>query len=144
MNATSVKPEFLTHLNVQKLRSELDEKKGRARWQLLSDFRYRSALVPEEITARCSFVSDFSSVPRLPLAYLLAGDTAHEAAVIHDWIYQTHIYPKEMADRIFLEAMGAMGVPRWRREIMYLAVKYRGGSSYKSGPERFTVLNCGC
>jgi len=37
--------------------------------------------------------TDFASVPRLPLAYLIAGNTAHKAAVIHDYLYRSTHHP---------------------------------------------------
>ncbi len=67
------------------------------------------------------FETDFASVPRLPLAYLLTGDTAHAAAVVHDYLVDTH--PWRRAAEVFREAMVAEGVPAWRRWFMYWAVR---------------------
>lgn len=75
------------------------------------------------------YITDFVSVPRIPFAYWLTGDTAHMAAVFHDYLC-TDYYPKlltwrEAAD-LFREAMQAEGVPRLRRWAMYWAVRLFG------------------
>lgn len=49
------------------------------------------------------FRTDFASVPRLPVAYLLAGGKANAAAVVHDWMYSTRIWPRKMAYDVFYE-----------------------------------------
>jgi hypothetical protein len=49
------------------------------------------------------FVTDFASVPRLPLVYLLTGNTGHWEALIHDTMYR-FFYERIMADLIFYES----------------------------------------
>ena len=75
------------------------------------------------------FQTDFASVPRIPLAYMLAGGTARRAAVLHDYLY-TQQRDREWADDVFLAAMEADGVPWWRRKIMYAAVRAFGEGPY--------------
>ena len=102
-------------------------------WMVLADFRYYSKLLGKVVTVPAKFVTDFASVPRLPLAYLLAGDTAHEAAVIHDWLYRKkpHICTRRKADLVFMEAMKVSKIPPWRIELMYVAVRACGWNSWK-------------
>jgi len=78
--------------------------------------------------------TDFASVPRLPLAYLLTGNTAHYAAAVHDYLYSRARLPREQADEIFLEAMEACGVPGWRRRLMYAGVRLGGRRRYGTPP----------
>lgn len=98
-------------------------------------FLYYSDVTGRVIKVPAGFVTDFASVPRVPLAYLLAGDTAKWAAVIHDYLYQAkpgnpdHV-AKDVADSVFLEAMEASGQPKWRRTAMYWAVRLFGGEPY--------------
>jgi len=92
------------------------------------------------VTVPAGFVTDFASVPRIPLAYLLTGDTVHAAAVVHDYLYQTHLCSRAEADEIFYEAMAATDVPAWRRWLMYRAVRMFGGGAYASGPARLRQL----
>lgn len=87
------------------------------------------------------FVTDFSSVPRVPIIYELFGNRAHHESVPHDFMYQTHLVPKHMADRVFLEAMMVRKKPGYIRVPMYWGVVLGGGSSYDSGPSRYLILN---
>jgi len=75
-----IRAAFLSTLQVARLPD--------GQWRLLAPLRYQSAVLGTLIEVPTGFLTDFASVPRLPLAYLLAGDTAHEAAVIHDFLYQ--------------------------------------------------------
>lgn len=84
------------------------------------------------------FVSDLASVPRLPLAFWIFGDTAHQSAVLHDYLYEfgaTAARPpidRELLDRVFLAAMEAEGLSWWRRRLMFAAVRLAGGSRYQA------------
>lgn len=122
---------FLTVLVVEEMDDDV--------WKVAHTLVYNSDIVGP-VSVPAGFVTDFASVPRLPLAYLLAGNTAHEAAVIHDYLYQTHPCTKSQADRTFREAMGVTGIPTWRKNLMYAAVTVAGWPSWWSGPKRFKVL----
>jgi hypothetical protein len=93
---------------------------GRAFWRLSSPLVYTSAIVGRVVIPD-GFETDFASVPRLPLAHLLTGDTAHASAVVHD--YLVDIAPWRLAADVFREAMAAEGVPGWRQWMMYWAVR---------------------
>lgn len=106
---------------------------GRAKWRTQDVLSYldnvdRTWVVPK------GFITDFASVPRLPLMYWLAGDTAHMSAVLHDYLC-TAYYPQMMSWRgaadLFREAMIAEGVPAWRRWVMYWAVRLFGEAKKK-------------
>ena len=92
-------------------------------WKLLADFSFYSARLKQTFTVPAGFTTDFASVPRLPLAYLLTGYTVHESAVIHDWLVRTKPIPRPEADKLFLEAMKVEGISWWRRWSMYTAVR---------------------
>jgi hypothetical protein len=114
---------FLTDLVTRKV-SEA-EALGRAEWELQQDLAFHSARVGMIIVS-AGFRTDFASVPRVPLAYWLTGDTAHKSAVIHDylvrvWVPRLRITWREAA-RVFEECMKAEGVPAWRRKLMTWAV----------------------
>lgn len=100
------------------------------RWRLLGALIYDSAV--DLIVVPAGFETDFASVPRLPLTFLLAGDTCHRAAVVHDWLYTP---PQKLtraeADRVLCEAAAASGVPAWRRWLVWLGVRVAGGSRYQ-------------
>lgn len=103
--------------------------------------QYKSALLGDIVTVPAGFVTDFASVPRIPFIYELFGDRAHHESVIHDFLYQTHMTTKGIADSVFLEAMEARGKSRFIRYGMYYGVVIGGQKSYDTGPARFKVLN---
>ena len=117
---------FVTNLIVMKL-----AKPGRAKWRLIEPLRYRDKVTGEEWTVPAGEETDFASVPRIPLAFLLAGDTAHEPAALHDRLYRTGEVSRKRADELFLQAMKEQREPGWRSQIMYGAVRIFGGGYYK-------------
>lgn len=136
-----MKPEFLTPLCAKKLpnppRKWWKFWSERDIWELTEPLKYVSPYYGRLIEVPTGFRTDFASVPRLPFCYLVAGNTAHEAATLHDFLYQVHIVSREMADHILLEAMGPTNVAPWRRQIIFAGVRVGGLSSYNSGPKRF-------
>lgn len=103
------------------------KEKGKRR--LLCPLVYISSIAGEIVVPE-GFKTDFASVPRIPVAYLLTGDTANAAAVVHDYLYSTKKLPRRIADAVFLEAMAVSGVPWWRRRMMHLAVRAFGWRAY--------------
>lgn len=110
------------------------------RFRLMTPLVYESDIMGM-VMVPAGFVTDFASVPRVPIVYMLFGDRAHHESVPHDFFYQTHIVTKAVADKVFLEAMKARGKSWFIRYAMYLGVVLGGASSYASGPSRYTVLN---
>jgi hypothetical protein len=124
---------FLTKLDAEQIQEGVGE--GNALWRLKSDLVYHSNSQDVTITAPAGFVTDFASVPRLPLAFVLLGDLGNQAATIHDYLYSkrpdgTHLLPREQADDILKEALYDTGVSRWRREAIYLGVREFGQKYY--------------
>jgi hypothetical protein len=77
------------------------------------------------------FRTDFASIPR-GLRWLVTGhgDT-RKPAVIHDYLYRHGIGTKKAADNIFNTAMKEEGVPAWKRRLIYRAVSWFGGFSWR-------------
>ena len=123
---------FLSSLQVARLPG--------GQWRLVAPLRYQSAVLGALLEVPTGFLTDLASVPRLPLAYLLAGDTAHEAAVVHDHLYQVRICTRAQADAVLDEAMAVTGEPRWRRVLMWSAVRVAGGWAWYTGPRRYSAL----
>jgi hypothetical protein len=126
--------EFLTDLYVRRHVVDTSSDK-RGTWSLTRRFGYRSDLLGAEVWVPRGFVTDFASVPRIPVAFLLAGNSAQEAAVVHDWLYTAHRVGKlkvtrEMADGVFREAALASDVAGWRAGLMYLGVMIGGSAAY--------------
>jgi len=106
---------------------------------LVSPLLFSSDILNKLIEVPTGFKTDNASVPRIPFAYLLVGGTADAAAAVHDYLYTV---PPELpgltkfqADMVFLEAMIASGIPYWRRQLMYFAVRWfgRGAWDERSG-----------
>lgn len=103
------------------------------RWRLVEPFEFWLTdnqddviYVPE------GYVTDLASVPRLLWALFPPHGRYAKAAIIHDWLYDNALRTKAEADRIFLDAMTVLGVPRWRRRLMYLAVRLFGKGKYSN------------
>lgn len=123
---------FLTTLRVERVYDT--SKDGRGTWQLLNLFAYRSEVADTVFVVPRGFVTDFASVPRIPVAFLLTGDCAQEAAVIHDWLYTSHEVDRATADAVFREAV-SLGNPGWRAWLMWAGVRIGGGGSWEAaGP----------
>ncbi len=106
------------------------------------DFRYQSDLAGRMFTVPVGFYTDFASVPRfMPLAYACLGDTAHEPAVVHDWLYYSAITSRKMADDILLEAMKTWGMPAWRSYPIYWGVRTGGWSAWNKHRELGDPIN---
>jgi len=97
---------------------------------LLAPLAYYSALLADVVLVPAGFVTDYASVPRAPLTYWLFGGVGDEAAVVHDYLYETGAVPREKADAVYGEALAAGGVPAWRRGPMVLAVRVFGAGRY--------------
>lgn len=95
---------FLTPLKVELVAHDP------AKWKLLEPLIYDSRTVGQIIVPE-GFITDFASVPRVPIAYLLTGGLGHAAATLHDFLYTSphntgtgRIVTREEADKILLGA----------------------------------------
>jgi len=100
-------------------------------WILTAPLIYRSDVAMETFIVPPGFQTDLASVPRLPVVYMLTGDTSDEAAVVHDFLYSTQKVTRATADAVLREASAVTGVPAWRRWMMWAGVRLFGGSHWK-------------
>ena len=108
-------------------KSSLDARRTASGWELLGVL---AATIDErDVYVPAGFVTDFASVPRLPFAFWLFGDSAHRAGVLHDWLYSQG-EPRRWCDAVFLAAMQAEGLLAWRRYPMWLAVRLFGARAW--------------
>jgi hypothetical protein len=104
-------------------------------WRLVEPFVYEIGSLGsgDEISVPAGFETDFTSVPR-PLWWLIPPWGRYgKAAILHDWLYVSKPCDREKADRVFLEAMTVLAVPRWKRTAMYWAVRLFGWRNYYRG-----------
>lgn len=126
---------FLTTLRV--MRVEDNSHDGRGTWELLNIFAYKSDVADTTFVVPKGFITDFASVPRVPVAFWLTGETAQKPAVIHDWLYTSHEVARSVADAVFREACLLTGMPAWRAWMMWLGVR-AGGKAWDESGQRQT------
>lgn len=96
---------------------------GARLWRVEREFTY---YIGEEgssdfVTVPVGFKTDFASVPRIFWRILPPDGEYTQASVLHDYMCINGI--KSRADKVFYEAMGVLGVPSWKRSIMFFAVR---------------------
>ena len=118
--------QFLTKLQVEQINED--------DWQLLSSLKYYSLILDRELVVPMGFVTDFASVPRLPIIYWFTGGKANAPAVLHDWFYRTgtESVSRAQADAVLKEAMEARGYWYASSWMMYLGVRVGGYWSYET------------
>lgn len=109
------------------LQVELQE--DRKTWKVLSDFVYNDEKfgligVPE------GFITDFASVPRIPIIFDLVGDYGHAAATLHDYLYKHGKLARRDCDNVFYHALRNTGIANWRARAMWLGVRAFGWLFY--------------
>jgi hypothetical protein len=107
------------------------DNKDDGRWIVSRPLRYVSDVAERKIVVPKGFRTDLASVPRLPIIFLLCGDTSSEAAVVHDYLYSTQQVRRRMADAVLLEASRITGVPAWRRYMIWAGVRLFGWFHWK-------------
>lgn len=121
---------FTTQLEVELV--DPDAASGRGTWRLVSPLVYQSDVAKITITVPAGFVTDFASVPRIPIAFLLTGDTGSEPAVVHDYLYSTGMLLRSTCDLVLKEACLATGMPLWRAWMIYAGVRVGGANHYSA------------
>lgn len=103
------------------------------KWKLIAPFEYHVGKYPSDdiIEVPSGFITDLTSVPRFFWSILPPHGEYSKAAIIHDYLYVNAIGSKKYADDIFFEAMGVLGVAKWRKYLIYYAVKTFGHGNYK-------------
>ena len=86
------------------------------RWRLMSPLYWTSTRGPETIPI--GFVTDRTS------GYFEGKHSV--ASIIHDWLYKTAPCSRRQADRIMLDGMRFLRVNRFRRWIIYRALRIGG------------------
>ena len=101
-------------------------------WVLAAPLIYQSDILGK-ITVPEGFLTDFASVPRIPIAYILFGDRAHCESVIHDYLYRIDSVPiatYSQANNVFYEAMKVRSKGFFVRHAMYYGVVAGGWTSF--------------
>ena len=95
-------------------------------WKVIDHpFRYQSVLVGL-ITVPLEFSDRFCQRPAHPVHFDELGDDANKPSIVHDACYFYAWFPREIADKILLEAMGVIGMSWARRWAIYAGVRLGG------------------
>ena len=102
-------------------------------WVLMHRFCYHIGRKDslDMIHVEAGFMTDFASIPRPFWAVLPTWGKYGNAAVVHDWLYWKQDRSRKAADRIMLEAMDSLSVPKWQRYAIYWAVRVFGWLAWK-------------
>lgn len=119
---------FLSSLDVRLVDDTANS--GRGEWELLADLVYQSDVAHCTIVAKKGERTDFASVPRAPLIFLLQGDKGHKAAAIHDHLYRTKELDRELSDEVLREALLVCGYSQEDADAFFFGVRVGGYSHY--------------
>ena len=96
-------------------------------WQLTQPFIYYSELLNRDIEVPTGYVTDLASVPRLfRFIVPVANAKNRRAAVVHDYLCTNPeglVKDQKQADQVFREALGVVGVGRFRSAALYYPVR---------------------
>jgi len=77
--------------------------------------------------------SDLASVPRCLWSLLPPDGEYQEAAIIHDWLYSIGA-SRWFADSVFRQVMKELGVPLWKRWLLWFGVRCGGWIWWREKP----------
>jgi hypothetical protein len=97
-------------------------------WELTAPLVYVSSIAGR-IEVPAGSHTDFASIPR-GLWNVEPKSAYAPAAVIHDYAYRTGCLPRDVADRVFREALEVLGCGKVKRNLMFAAVRAFGGRAY--------------
>ncbi|HAK0655771.1 DUF1353 domain-containing protein [Salmonella enterica] len=104
-------------------------------WRVYEPFEfYLSDDISDIISVPAGFITDFATIPRIFWTFMPPDGKDSKTAIIHNWIYDNALRTKKEADLILLDRMTVLGVPKWKRIVMHLAVRWFGRGMY--GKER--------
>ncbi len=104
---------------------------GHFLWRVHEPFAfYLSDDESDVIEVPAGFITDLATIPRIFWILLPPDGKYAKAAIIHDYLYDNALRTKKEADLIFLDGMEVLGVPKWKRTIMYWAVRWFGRGNY--------------
>lgn len=112
------------------------QREGRTLWVLCWPLSYEVGALGSGvvITVPRGYETDLASIPQFAwsLGFSPSGPWA-KAAVVHDYLYTLggrlpdgRAYSRAAADKVLDEAMAVLGVPAWRRAVIWAAVRLGG------------------
>ena len=105
---------------------------GKQAFEVTAPLVYNDGIV--QLTVHQGFDFDGASVIR-PLWSIVGSpmtDGYQRAACLHDALYASEYFDRDVCDKLFLEAMASDGVGYFKRHAMYLAVRSAGWMVWKN------------
>lgn len=106
-------------------------RQGRQCCRLLKDWTVRGIVIP------AGFETDWASVPWWADGVVPSFGPYAPATIPHDYLYSLggrlpdgRTFTRKQADDLFLDLLKELGVPWWKRSLMYRAVRTGGGSGW--------------
>lgn len=126
------KNSFLTPLVVEVM-------PGGKTFKVAREFTYRWKRENLGIRVPFGFVTDFASIPRFARIIIPKLGKYTKASVLHDAIYQDDFSLNDVrgrltrkdADLIFRDGMRDLGVVKWKRILMWMAVRVGGHFAWR-------------
>jgi Protein of unknown function (DUF1353) len=101
-------------------------------WRVVADFTCR--VNGRDVVVPKGFGTDLASTPQFAWSLFPPFGRWDEAATLHDYFYRIGgALSRREADEAFYAGCIQCGVPDWRAEIMFLAVRAFGWLYYKPG-----------
>ena len=115
----------------KKLLGVFPYKKKVLEWEVYEDFSYEDRKLDLVIEIPKGSKTDFASIPRIFWPILPPVGRYSRAAVVHDYCYRHGLFTRKISDLIFFHAMEELKVPKWKRIVMYWAVRLFGWFAYQ-------------
>ena len=99
------------------------------RWKVTEAFEFYFDFLGrrEIVKVFKDFICDLASIPKIFWSIIGgAWGKYGYAAIVHDFCYKYKLYDRKTCDKIFLYAMKTLGVNRFKRWLMYQAVRKFG------------------
>ncbi len=100
-------------------------------WYLSSDMQWTLPAGARTIVVPRGFSTDFASVPQSFWLWMPPTGRYGLPAMVHDWLYWDQTLLRSQADDIFDGALADLDVSRWRRFILFRAVRWFGGKYWR-------------
>ena len=128
------------HLLKRGLMDVYDQSKEVNEWVILDEYILWSARLQKIIIIPRWMVTDLSSIPK-GLRWLISVNERHRLPSLpHDFGYKfsdSMVTPKELWDLIFQDFMREFGTSKFKRWVIYTAVKLGGQSSWEDVSKKF-------
>lgn len=115
-------------------------------WRVAQGFKYYFGDAADNLWAYVptGYLSDGASIPRLFWSLLPPWGAYGQAAILHDFLCERleldkdgspYFIERAQADKALKEAMIALGVPVWKRNVIYIAVRVYAKLARIKGPD---------